>query len=426
MKKLIALIISIVFIFTMAIPAFAETVSSPQNPVNYIVTCYGVQGVKDGSTSSVLKGSQVTLTADETRGVFDKWTISGNYSIVSGDLNSKSITIKPDSDVTVKAGFNANPDVSYRVTCVGVSGLKNGGIITVNRGESFTVTPNETLGTFVKWGVTGSYDIVSGSLNEKTLTLTPKSNLVVIASTVNIKPGQNSPTDTNNSGNYDVTAGSGAVPTNNGSAAAGSWTGNGSVIGFNSKHNQITVEKDDTKGNFERWTVVQQVTDESGETTTIPTEPGVGYVPVIDPDEFGKTLPGTVTSGEDYKAVANELKAAMEEVEKEAKEEDKGTNTANATSPAKERYIKAFENYVSIVASKTNKTVSQVINDILKSPVLTIIPLADIIIYGNYSGQGTGEQTTSPKSGDYSVYFVLIALFSLAGIAVTSKKVFSK
>ena len=315
MKKLIALLVSFVLVLAMGIPAFAESVNSPQNPVNYVVTCYGVQGVKDGSTASVVKGSQVTLTADKSKGVFDNWAISGDYTVVSGGLKSDTITIKPNSDVTVTANFNANPEVTYKITCIGVDGVKNGGVINVNQGSYFTVTPNETLGTFVKWGVNGSYDIVSGSLTDKTLTLAPKSNLIVIASTINIKPNQNSPTDTNNNGNYDVTAGSGAVPSNsNTSAAAGSWTGNGSVIGFNNKHNQLTVESDKSKGKFDNWTVYQKITDENGETIYVPTDAGVGYVPVVNPDDVGKDLPSSVTSSSDYQNAAKELKDALEEL----------------------------------------------------------------------------------------------------------------
>ena len=432
MKKLIALFISVVLILSMGIPAFADSVNSPESPINYVVTCYGVQGVKDGSTSSVIKGSQVTLTADKTRGVFDKWTISGKYTVVSGGLDKDTITIKPDSDVTVTANFNPNPQVSYKVTCIGVSGVKNGGIITVDQGNNFTVTPNETLGTFFRWGITGSYDVVSGALNEKTLTLTPKSNLIVVASIINIKTNQSSPTDANNSGNYEATAGSGAIPSNNNtSSAAGSWNGNSSVIGFNNKRNQLTVGADKIKGDFKNWDIRQLVIDENGETTYIPAEAGIGYVPVINPDDFGKNLTSTVTSSDEYQKAAEELKEALAALEKEADDEKAQGSSASNNSPslAKEKYLKAFENYVNTVANKSNKTVSAVIDDILKSPVLTVIPLADIVITGNYGAktaeQSTDGQTTAPQTGDYSLYFALIALLSLAGVVV-SKKVFSK
>ena len=613
MKKLIALIISIVLILAMGIPAFAESVNSPQNPVNYVVTCDGVKGAKDGSTSSIVKGSQITLVADKTKGTFDHWTINGDYTIVSGGLNSDTITIKPNSDVNVEAIFKPDPEVSYKVTCIGVSGFKNGGVINVNQGNHFTVTPDESLGTFSRWGVAGDYDIVSGSLSDKALTLTPKSDLVVTASVVNIKDDQKSPTDSNNNGSYDVQAGDGAVPVNGTSSSSGTWNGNDSVVGYNSTNNQLTVIQDPNKGTFNNWIVTQTITDENGKKDTIIAEPGVAYVPVVNPDEFGKTLPSSVTSSSDYQKVAQELKTITEKLEKEAQvsetimvlgktvgetlsvvedsrknfvstvnglvnlannkksslgnlpslvsaiekleevkeemtdgnysqsnviatvealeKEAKASNgdaelieaignalnslkkskqnsvsainnlTKNAKdaksslgglpeltkaidevekaaekmsndeyaqadvigaiekledevskanddlkeSTAKTDYINAFDNYTNLVASKTNKTSKEVINDLLKSPVLTVIPLADIVINGSYStttggqttgGQTTGgkstdgkpaeEQTTSPKNGDYSVYFALIALLSLAGAVVTSKKVFSK
>ena len=337
MKKLIALLISIVLILSIGIPAFAESVNSPEAPVNYAVTCYGVQGAKDGSTSSVLKGSQVTVTADKTKGLFDKWSISGNYTVVSGNLNSETITIKPDSDVTITANFKINPEVSYKITCFGVDGVKNGGIITVNDGSYFTVTPNESIGTFDRWGVSGGdYDIVSGSLNEKTLTIMPKGNLVVCAGLVN---GPKDLYDTNGNGNYDV-VGQSLKPVNNYSSSSGTWSKNKAIVGFDSKNNQLTVKPNPSFGKFDSWSVYLVVYDEEGKKSFVEAVEGIHY---------------TIVEGS------------------------------------------------------------------LTSDTLTVIPLADIVVCGNYNGK-----ITSPKTGDYSVYFALIALLSLAGIAVTSKKVFSK
>ena len=76
----------------------------------------------------------------------------------------------------------------------------------------------------------------------------------------------------------------------------------------------------------------------------------------------------------------------------------------------KTTYVEAIEGIHYTIASGS-----------LTSDVLTIVPLGDVVICGNYNGK-----TTSPKTGDYSVYFALIALLSLAGVAVASKKVFSK
>lgn len=61
------------------------------------------------------------------------------------------------------------------------------------------------------------------------------------------------------------------------------------------------------------------------------------------------------------------------------------------------------------------------LEDLLASGRITIIPLADLVICGNYNGK-----ITSPKTFDYTPYFVMLAILSLAGVAFCGKKVFSK
>lgn len=48
----------------------------------------------------------VTLTASSDSGTFTDWTITGRFMIVSGGLNEKVITIRPDSDITAVANFS--------------------------------------------------------------------------------------------------------------------------------------------------------------------------------------------------------------------------------------------------------------------------------------------------------------------------------
>jgi hypothetical protein len=336
MKKLIALLISAVIVLSISVPSFADNVISPEKPENYVVTCNGVQGAKDGTTSSVPKGDQITLTADKTKGTFDKWTIDGKYTIVSGGLDTDTITIKPDSDLTVTANFKINPDISYKVLCFGVDGITNGGYTVVNQGSYFTVTPDKKMGTFSKWAITGSYDIISGGLDKETLTLMPKSDLVISAAFTN---GDKSEFDTNQNGKYDVQAVS-AKPVNGYSASSGTWSSNKAVVAFDAKNNQLTVSPNPKFGTFNNWSVYLSVKGEDGKQTFVEAIEGVHY---------------TIANGS------------------------------------------------------------------LTSDILTVIPLADIVICGNYNGK-----TTSPKTADYSAYFALIAIISLAGIAVTSKKVFSK
>lgn len=61
------------------------------------------------------------------------------------------------------------------------------------------------------------------------------------------------------------------------------------------------------------------------------------------------------------------------------------------------------------------------LDELLASKRITIVPLADIVICGNYNGK-----VTSPKTFDYTPYFLMLAVLSLAGVAFTGKKVLSK
>lgn len=48
----------------------------------------------------------VTLTASSDSGTFTDWTIAGKFMIVSGGMDEKVITIRPDSDITAVANFS--------------------------------------------------------------------------------------------------------------------------------------------------------------------------------------------------------------------------------------------------------------------------------------------------------------------------------
>ncbi|MBO4468374.1 MAG: hypothetical protein J5766_03645 [Clostridia bacterium] len=61
------------------------------------------------------------------------------------------------------------------------------------------------------------------------------------------------------------------------------------------------------------------------------------------------------------------------------------------------------------------------LEELLASNRITIIPLADIVICGNYNGK-----ITSPKTFDYTPYFMILALLALAGVAFSTKKALSK
>ncbi len=65
----------------------------------------------------------------------------------------------------------------------------------------------------------------------------------------------------------------------------------------------------------------------------------------------------------------------------------------------------------------------------LTSKEIVVEPLNDLVFTGNYNGMitdpATGAETkdTSPKTNDVAYIFAFIALISLAGITLTSKKV---
>lgn len=48
----------------------------------------------------------VTLTASSDSGTFIDWTITGNFMIVSGGMDEKVITIRPESDIEAVANFS--------------------------------------------------------------------------------------------------------------------------------------------------------------------------------------------------------------------------------------------------------------------------------------------------------------------------------
>lgn len=77
-----------------------------------------VDTVGDGEASAdpttVKKGSNdtVTLTATETGPKFEGWVLACDYEIVSGDLTSKTLVIRPLTDVHATAYFGTTPPAS--------------------------------------------------------------------------------------------------------------------------------------------------------------------------------------------------------------------------------------------------------------------------------------------------------------------------
>ena len=122
MKRLISVALALVMIFALTATFAAK--SSPSGEDYYsIVVKYtpadGSLGTASGDKSSVKVSEpdpdgNVTLTAvNKGQGAFIKWTIDGEYDLVSGKLTDAVIVIKPKSDITAVAEFEkpgATPD----------------------------------------------------------------------------------------------------------------------------------------------------------------------------------------------------------------------------------------------------------------------------------------------------------------------------
>lgn len=110
MKKFLAIMFSVLILATfMAVPAFAA--GSPSGELVYKVT---VESFSSGTASSgnyVVEGDTIRLTvSDKSDYTFTGWVIDGvegvDYEIVSGDLNSKELVIRPLADISVEESYD--------------------------------------------------------------------------------------------------------------------------------------------------------------------------------------------------------------------------------------------------------------------------------------------------------------------------------
>lgn len=99
MKKLLIPLLVLAMVFSLSLCAFAESVPSPTAPVVYEVTV-NQPNKNVGSVSRVDNNDgTITLTVSPEEAVsFTKWVLEGDYEIVSGDLTSTTIIIKPKAD----------------------------------------------------------------------------------------------------------------------------------------------------------------------------------------------------------------------------------------------------------------------------------------------------------------------------------------
>lgn len=103
MKKFLAVLFSVVILATfMAVPAFAAV--SPEGEVVHTVE------LPSGDTVEVADGDTITLEKEDNGYEFTGWVIEGEYEIVSGDLTSDNLVIRPLSDLVVEATYDSGDE----------------------------------------------------------------------------------------------------------------------------------------------------------------------------------------------------------------------------------------------------------------------------------------------------------------------------
>lgn len=191
MKKIVALVMSVLMVFVLMASAAAE-LSPP--PKNYYDIEVSVEGSGDADTSDekveVNSDGTVTLTATRKQGYFTRWIIEGEYEILNGGtLEDSTIVIRPVSDIQAIASFSVDEDY-LTVTVETLNNKKgtatvNGGTdpvkILKGSGGQATLVAAENEDKFIEWQLYCEYEIVSGSLNEKTLVIVPLTDVRAVA-----------------------------------------------------------------------------------------------------------------------------------------------------------------------------------------------------------------------------------------------------
>ena len=113
MKKVIALLIAFVLVFSLSVTAFAA--DSPVGKETVVVTVVNGPEAKP-EKNTIEKGEEITFTADDKQGTFDSWSVykkdgtvakeGVDYTIVSGKLTDKTIKLTFNTDVYVCGNYN--------------------------------------------------------------------------------------------------------------------------------------------------------------------------------------------------------------------------------------------------------------------------------------------------------------------------------
>ncbi len=188
MKKLIAFLTALLLVFSLAVTVSAA--GSPQDKKEYKITHTTNLDGAESTASKVTEGETLKLTAkNDIQGYsFVKWNIKGNYSIVSGTLNSAELVILPLSDITVTEVYeeiipeDQEPgEDEVKVTYTYNIDFLDSTFEIVKKGEELElIAPENVEGyAFLKWQIIGDYEIVSGSLTSADLVIRPLGNIEV-------------------------------------------------------------------------------------------------------------------------------------------------------------------------------------------------------------------------------------------------------
>lgn len=112
MKKILSAAMAVLMIVSLlAVSAFAADEFPSPDGRDYFTVSAKVKGDKGGtatvSAATVPAGETVTITAKADDGyTFGGWTFEGKFEWVSGDANSATIVVRPQSDIVFTASYN--------------------------------------------------------------------------------------------------------------------------------------------------------------------------------------------------------------------------------------------------------------------------------------------------------------------------------
>ena len=118
MKKIVSIALVLMMVFALATATFSaeEAVQSPGKILTITVVPVG-DGTATATPDKVELANPkentptVTLSATDGKDPFTKWDLHCEYDIISGDLNSKTLVIRPYTDITAYAVFGENKNV---------------------------------------------------------------------------------------------------------------------------------------------------------------------------------------------------------------------------------------------------------------------------------------------------------------------------